>query len=59
VRFQPVEVLSREAERAAVSGVEAGVRVVVDGAGFLGDGDVVRIAPPAAAAPASAPAASN
>ncbi|NBB51959.1 efflux RND transporter periplasmic adaptor subunit [Rhizobium sp. CRIBSB] len=43
VRFQPVIVLSRTATMTAVDGLAAGSRVVVDGAGFLGDGDRVRI----------------
>ena len=49
-RFQPVTVLSRAADQTAVSGLTAGSRVVVAGAGFLGDGDRVTVAP--AAAPA-------
>ncbi|HYD27512.1 efflux RND transporter periplasmic adaptor subunit [Brevundimonas sp.] len=52
-RFRQVVVLSRTTDRAAVSGIEAGVRVVVEGAGFLGDGDRVTVA---AARPAAAPA---
>lgn len=58
-RFRPVTVLSRTADRTAVSGVDAGVPVVVEGAGFLGEGDRVTVAAarPAAAAPAPAPAA--
>ena len=58
-RFRPVTVLSRTADRTAVSGIEAGVRVVVEGAGFLGEGDRVTVAgarPAAARAPARAPA---
>jgi RND family efflux transporter MFP subunit len=58
-RFQPVTVLSRADDRTSISGVEAGVRVVVDGAGFLGDGDRVTVAtatPPPAARPATAAA---
>jgi RND family efflux transporter MFP subunit len=61
-RFQPVAVLSRGADRTAVSGLQAGVRVVVEGAGFLGDGDRVTVAPARAAAPAAPaarPAAAN
>ncbi|WGM32206.1 efflux RND transporter periplasmic adaptor subunit [Brevundimonas sp. NIBR11] len=61
VRFQPVTVLSRAEDRTSVAGVNAGTQVVVEGAGFLGDGDrvnVVAARPPAAAAAAStAPAA--
>lgn len=53
-RFRPVVVLSRTTDRTAVTGLEAGVRVVVEGAGFLGEGDRVTVA--AAARPAVAPA---
>ena len=57
-RFQPVSVLSRTADRTSVSGLAAGSRVVVDGAGFLGDGDrVTVVATPAPAARPAAPAA--
>tara|TARA_R110001606_G_scaffold342153_2_gene490585 strand:- start:93461 stop:94591 length:1131 start_codon:yes stop_codon:yes gene_type:complete len=53
-RFRPVVIVTRSAERTAVTGVEAGARIIVSGAGFLGEGDRVRVAPatPAAAAPA-------
>ena len=44
---------TRAAEWTAVDGVQAGARVIVQGAGFLGDGDRVRVAP----APRPAPAA--
>ena len=55
VRFQPVTVLSRTEQRSALGGLTAGVRVVVEGAGFLADGDRVRVvAPRAAPAPARA-----
>ncbi|MGV8929171.1 MAG: efflux RND transporter periplasmic adaptor subunit [Brevundimonas sp.] len=57
VRFQAVTVLSRAADRTAVTGLPAGSRVVVAGAGFLGDGDRVTVAPavtPRPAAPAAA-----
>jgi len=59
VHFQQVTVLSRTADQTAVGGLTAGSRVVVAGAGFLGEGDRVRVAAaPAAAAPvrAAAPA---
>jgi len=61
VRFQPVTVLSRTTDQTAVSGLTAGVRVVVAGAGFLGDGDRVTVAPAVAAAPvrSAAPAKSQ
>ena len=57
--FRPVTVLSRRDDQTSVSGVEAGVRVVVQGAGFLNEGDKVTIAaaPAAAAAAAATPAA--
>ncbi|MDP1912002.1 efflux RND transporter periplasmic adaptor subunit [Brevundimonas sp.] len=45
--FQPVTVLSRVADQTAVDGLTAGSRVVVAGAGFLGDGDRVTVAPAA------------
>lgn len=54
-RFQPVTVLSRTTDSTAVGGLAAGSRVVVAGAGFLGDGDRVTVAaaaPVRAAAPA-------
>ena len=60
VRFQQVTVLSRAADRTSVSGLPAGTQVVVEGAGFLGDGDrvhVVAARAAAATAPAAAPAA--
>jgi RND family efflux transporter MFP subunit len=53
-RFQPVTVLSRSADRTSVSDLAAGSRIVVEGAGFLGDGDRVRVG---TAAPVAAPAA--
>jgi RND family efflux transporter MFP subunit len=54
VRFQPVTVLSRTTTRTSVNGVVAGTRVVVDGAGFLGDGDRVTVSGTATPAPAAA-----
>jgi RND family efflux transporter MFP subunit len=56
VHFQPVTVLSRTEAQTAVSGVNVGVRVAVDGAGFLNEGDRVNVAQAVSAAPA-APAA--
>lgn len=54
-RFRPLNILTRGEEWSSVEGVEAGARVIVRGAGFLGEGDRVRVA--AAPAPAAAPAA--
>ena len=46
VRLVPVVAGRRGAERTQIeSGLEAGATVIVRGAGFLNDGDVVRIAP--------------
>lgn len=54
VRFQPVETGGRDGEALAItSGLTAGQRVVVQGAGFLGDGDLVQVV---AARPATAAA---
>lgn len=55
VRFQPVTVLSRTTDQTAVSGLNAGARVVVAGAGFLGEGDRVTVAPATAPVRAAAP----
>lgn len=44
-RFQEVTVRSRADDFTAVDGLAAGTRVVVEGAGFLGDGDRVTVAP--------------
>ena len=58
VSFQPVEILARTDERTSVEGLPEGARVVVQGAGFLGEGDRVTVAQPARAeAPSAAPAA--
>lgn len=53
VRFTPVTVVGRDDQRTSVTGVQAGARVVVEGAGFLNEGDRVAVARarPAAAAP--------
>lgn len=56
VRFQPITEGGRSEGRVAVAaGLQAGQRVVVEGAGFLGEGDQVRVVQ-AAAAPATAAA---
>jgi RND family efflux transporter MFP subunit len=45
VRFRPVRTGARVGDRVeALSGIVAGERVVVQGAGFLADGDLVRVA---------------
>ncbi|WP_367275256.1 efflux RND transporter periplasmic adaptor subunit [uncultured Brevundimonas sp.] len=59
VHFQPVTVQSRTDARTSVEGVAVGAQVIVDGAGFLNEGDRVSVAqaPGAAAArPAAQPA---
>ena len=56
VRFAPVTVLARNDDQTSVEGVDAGMRVVVAGAGFLNDGDKVTVAAPK---PAAAPAAAT
>ena len=59
-RFRPVVIQTRASEWTAVDGVQAGARVIVQGAGFLGEGDRVRVAPAARPAPAAkAPAAKS
>lgn len=55
--FRPVTVRARAADRTAVEGIEANARVVVEGAGFLGEGDRVTVAGARPAAPRSAAAA--
>ncbi|WP_205751358.1 efflux RND transporter periplasmic adaptor subunit [Brevundimonas sp. 'scallop'] len=54
VHFQPVSILSRTEAQTAVSGVDVGVRVAVDGAGFLNEGDRVNVARAVGNAPAPA-----
>ncbi|MFT4956674.1 MAG: RND family efflux transporter MFP subunit [Brevundimonas sp.] len=56
VTFQPIEILSRTDEFTSVEGVAEGARVVVEGAGFLGDGDRVTVAQPARPAASAAAA---
>jgi len=51
VHFQRVTVLARQNDRTSVEGLAAGTRVVVEGAGFLGDGDRVTVAGARPAAP--------
>jgi len=58
VHFQPVTVLSRTDNQTAVDGVAVGASVIVQGSGFLNEGDrvtVAKAATPAAPAPAAAP----
>lgn len=59
VRFTPIKVLSRADDQTAVSGVEAGARVVVAGAGFLSDGDKVNVAATPVASAPTTPAATK
>ncbi|HRH20114.1 MAG TPA: efflux RND transporter periplasmic adaptor subunit [Brevundimonas sp.] len=44
-RFQEVSVRSRTDAFSAVDGIPAGAQVIVEGAGFLGDGDRVAVTP--------------
>ena len=56
VRFAPVQTGSRSGDLIVVaSGLNAGQRVVVSGAGFLGDGDLVTVSAGAAPAAPAAP----
>jgi RND family efflux transporter MFP subunit len=48
-QFRRVDILARNADRTAVGGLTPGERVVVEGAGFLGDNDAVTIAASSAA----------
>lgn len=43
VHFRRITILANTGDKVAASGLTAGERVVVDGAGFLGEGDLVRI----------------
>jgi len=43
VHFRRIAILASTADRIAANGLTAGEKVVVEGAGFLGEGDVVRI----------------
>lgn len=57
VSFTPITTGARNgAMIQVVTGLQAGQRVVVQGAGFLGEGDAVTVAPAHAAAPNAAPA---
>ena len=60
VTFVPVEVVGRDDRNTSVGNIQPGARVVVEGAGFLNEGDRVSVqaaaAPAARAAPAAAPA---
>lgn len=58
VHFLPVVILSRTDTQTAVTGVNVGAQVIVDGAGFLNEGDRVNVAQaPGAARPAAQTAA--
>ena len=57
VSFVPVQVLQRNDSQTSVDGLSQGVRVVVEGAGFLNNGDTVRVSAATPAAPAATPAA--
>lgn len=54
VRFAPIRVLMRDDQNSSVEGLAEGVRVVVQGAGFLNTGDTVTVARAVASAPATA-----
>ena len=55
VRFTEITTAARSGPSVAVtSGLQAGQRVVVQGAGFLGEGDLVTVSPARASAPAAA-----
>jgi multidrug efflux pump subunit AcrA (membrane-fusion protein) len=56
VHFRRISVLATTGDRIAATGLTAGDSVVVEGAGFLGEGDLVRIG---AAAPRPAAEASS
>jgi RND family efflux transporter MFP subunit len=53
-QFRRIDILARNADRTAAGGLNPGERVVVEGAGFLGDGDAVRVAASSGKAPAPA-----
>lgn len=56
VHFRRITILANTGDKIAATGVNAGERVVVEGAGFLGEGDLVRVAGAAASQTASGPA---
>ena len=56
VHFRRITILTTTGDRVAATGLTAGERVVVDGAGFLGEGDLVRIGLASTPAPAAKPA---
>lgn len=57
--FMPVTVLTRDDRQTAVDGLPAGTRVIVEGAGFLNEGDRVRVAASGAATTPAAPVAAT
>jgi RND family efflux transporter MFP subunit len=56
VHFQPVVILSRTDTQTAVTGVNVGAQVIVDGAGFLNEGDRVNVAQAPGGARSAVPA---
>ncbi|MET3668080.1 efflux RND transporter periplasmic adaptor subunit [Caulobacter sp. 1776] len=56
VHFRRITILANTGDRIAASGLTAGERVVVEGAGFLGEGDLVRVGQAPAPQVASKPA---
>lgn len=52
VHFHRIQILANTGDRVASTGLTAGDQVVVDGAGFLGEGDLVRVSAAAAPKPA-------
>lgn len=52
VHFRRIQILTTTGDRVATAGLSAGDQVVVDGAGFLGEGDLVRVSAAATPKPA-------
>lgn len=51
VHFRRIQILTSTGDRVAATGLTAGEQVVVEGAGFLGEGDLVRVSAVVAVAP--------